>query len=81
MCETCKHRLLTERRAIARRDALTLGFGMAAMLVAPTSAFAADENQPPKPQNVISPEQALDRLIDGNGRYVNGLAKRHDFLA
>jgi len=81
MCETCEHGHLTERRAIGRRDALTLGFGMAATLLAPTSAFAADENPPPKPQNVISPEQALDRLIDGNGRYVNGLAKRHDFLA
>jgi carbonic anhydrase len=40
---------------------------------------AADE--PPKPENVVSPEQALDRLLEGNARYVNGLAKRHDFLA
>ena len=81
MCEACEYRHSTDRRAFGRRDALTLGLGIAATLLAPFPAFAADDNSPPKPQNVISPEEALDRLMDGNGRYVNGLAKRHDFLA
>jgi carbonic anhydrase len=34
---------------------------------------------PPKPQNVISPDAALERLKKGNGRYVQGTTRRHDF--
>ncbi|MBV9112744.1 MAG: carbonic anhydrase [Hyphomicrobiales bacterium] len=43
------------------------------------SAFAKAEKAPPKPQNVVSPQGALDRLMAGNARYVEGVAKRHDF--
>jgi carbonic anhydrase len=42
-------------------------------------ALAAGEKVPPKPQNVVSPDAALKRLMAGNARYVEGLAKRHDF--
>jgi carbonic anhydrase len=35
---------------------------------------------PPKPENVLSPERALARLNEGNKRYVQGVAKRHDFV-
>jgi len=41
--------------------------------------FAAGEI--PKPQNVLSPEEALRRLRQGNERYVQGVMKRHDFSA
>jgi carbonic anhydrase len=41
------------------------------------SAFA--QKAPPKPENVMSPAAALDRLMKGNARYVDGLSKRHDF--
>ena len=34
---------------------------------------------PPKPQNVLSPDASLQRLIKGNERYVAGEARRHDF--
>jgi carbonic anhydrase len=45
-------------------------------------AFAADPGKPPpKPENVISPDEALERLIEGNARYVKGVSKRHDFKA
>lgn len=37
--------------------------------------------EPPKPQNVLSPDEALARLIEGNRRYQKGLARRHDFVA
>jgi hypothetical protein len=33
---------------------------------------------PPKPQNVIAPDAALDRLMKGNDRYVQGVSRRHD---
>ena len=36
---------------------------------------------PPKPANVITPEAALERLEAGNRRYVEGVARRHDFRA
>src|SRR5581483_3697851 len=35
--------------------------------------------KPPKPQNVVSPDAALERLKKGNARYVEGVARRHDF--
>ena len=36
-----------------------------------TSAFADDESVP-KPKNVLTPDAALQRLMAGNQRYVNG---------
>jgi carbonic anhydrase len=44
-----------------------------------SSAFGKGEKAPPKPQNVVSPQAALDLLMAGNSRYVEGVAKRHDF--
>lgn len=41
--------------------------------------FAAGET--PKPQNVLSPDQALHRLMEGNKRYVDGVTRRHDFAS
>jgi carbonic anhydrase len=34
---------------------------------------------PPKPQNVVSPDEALELLRKGNARYIEGVSKRHDF--
>jgi carbonic anhydrase len=42
-------------------------------------AFAQVAKAPPKPENVLSPDAALDRLMKGNARYVEGVSKRHDF--
>jgi len=43
------------------------------------TAYAKDTKPPPKPENVISPDTSLKRLMDGNTRYVDGVARRHDF--
>ena len=51
----------------------------AAGLVLARPAVAKDTKAPPKPQNVLLPDAALKRLKDGNQRYVEGVAKRHDF--
>jgi carbonic anhydrase len=40
---------------------------------------AKDAKSPPKPQNVLSPDESLARLLEGNARYVEGNARRHDF--
>ncbi|MGA2894478.1 MAG: carbonic anhydrase [Xanthobacteraceae bacterium] len=50
----------------------------AGLLLAP-QAFAANDKPPPKPENLVSPDDALHRLMQGNGRYVEGVSKRHDF--
>jgi carbonic anhydrase len=43
------------------------------------AAGAKEAKAPPKLQNVLSPEVALKRLMDGNSRYVEGVSRRHDF--
>jgi carbonic anhydrase len=43
------------------------------------AAHAKKTKAPPKPENVISPDASLKRLMDGNARYVDGVARRHDF--
>jgi carbonic anhydrase len=41
----------------------------------------ASDNPPPKPENAVSSDEALARLMEGNARYVSGIARRHDFVA
>jgi carbonic anhydrase len=48
-------------------------------LLLANAAGAKEMKEPPKPQNVISPDASLERLLKGNARYVKGLARRHDF--
>jgi carbonic anhydrase len=43
------------------------------------AAGAKEMKAPPKPQNVISPDASLERLLKGNARYVEGVSRRHDF--
>jgi carbonic anhydrase len=42
-------------------------------------AFAA-ETAIPKPENVMTPEAALERLVDGNTRYMKGVMEPHQFV-
>ena len=82
MCEACGLPSSKHGLALPRREVLSLGIGIAATFAAP--AFVAPswaKGPPPKPQNVISPDEALARLKRGNRRYVEGVAKRHDFVA
>jgi carbonic anhydrase len=58
-----------------------LGFAATAGLALAAPAFAKDAKPPPKPQNDIAPSAALDRLMKGNTRYVEGVSRRHDFKA
>ncbi len=78
MCERCGD-TMTGRTEVARRAVLKFAATAAAGLALVPHALAAGAKAPPKPQNVLSPEAALDRLMRGNARYVDGLSKRHDF--
>jgi carbonic anhydrase len=76
MCGIC---LNSHRGSVTRRGALGLTVSaLAAGLVVPR-AMAANDKPSPKPQNVIAPDAALDRLMKGNSRYVSGVSLRHDF--
>ena len=64
---------------VGRRTVLKLAATAGAALAFLPRAHAQVAKPPPKPENVLSPDAALDRLMKGNTRYVDGVAKRHDF--
>ena len=48
-------------------------------LLLANAAGAKETKAPPKPQNVLTPDASLRRLLKGNERYIEGVALRHDF--
>ena len=81
MCETCRQHS-SGPFAPSRRAAILLAASSIGLLCA--GAAGAKENskekkEPPKPQNVLSPDASLARLLEGNARYVEGVSRRHDF--
>src|ERR1700731_3895434 len=62
-----------------RRTVLKLAVAAAAGFLPLPHALAQIAKAPPKPANVLSPDAALQRLMQGNARYVDGVSKRHDF--
>ena len=82
MCNVCRADEVATREsnvaasfpAIARRRRRRLA------LASPVFAKDSKTAQPsPKPQNDIPPDAALDRLMKGNARYIEGVSRRHDF--
>jgi carbonic anhydrase len=75
MCEHCL--------APTRRSLVTFATAAATTLIAPRAmsakAVAAKAKAVPKPQNVLPPDAALERLMKGNVRYIKGNSGRHDF--
>ena len=76
MCKSCESLSATGGVQLPRRKFIAL---LGAALSIPALARAAEKGPPPKPQNVLSPDSALDRLMKGNHRYVEGNMRRHDF--
>ena len=84
MCEGCdqnlRHSLTTSRRKF-----LFIAASVGLSLTSATNAKEKDkekkeaEKKPPKPQNVLTPDASLQRLLKGNARYVEGVSRRHDF--
>jgi len=78
MCNICGNPSLNHAPGYSRRGFLKLvGGATAGMALAGRALFAAGET--PKPQNVLSPSEALERLKRGNHRYVTGGMKSQDF--
>ncbi|MET4800592.1 carbonic anhydrase [Bradyrhizobium sp. LB11.1] len=77
MCDQCSE-TMTDRLTPSRRSAMLLTAAALGTAFG-GGAFAKGSKPPPKPQNVLSPDAALKRLMEGNARYVDGVARRHDF--
>jgi carbonic anhydrase len=77
MCTECDNHSsdLRRRNFLKLAGAAALSFGFAGR------SRAAEVIAPPKPENVLTPDAALERLMNGNDRYVKGKMKRHDFIA
>jgi len=79
MCNLCEHRARADRKLATRRGFLKVA-GISVLGIATHgTGFAAPPMDPPKAENVLSPDAALDRLLVGNERYVEGVTRRHDF--
>jgi carbonic anhydrase len=76
MCRMCRkdshHAFVPTRRNVLLGAAATGLFWA-------NAAHAKETKAPPKPENVMSPDASLKRLMEGNQRYVGGIARRHDF--
>jgi carbonic anhydrase len=78
MCQRCLENPARRSRS-SRRAVLGLVAASTVSLAFGSAGMAKDANTPPKPENVLSPEASLERLLKGNHRYVEGLSRRHDF--
>ena len=56
-----------------------LGASLAGLGAASIPMGVLAQSTVPKPQNVVTPQAALELLRAGNRRYVEGTTKRHDF--
>jgi carbonic anhydrase len=83
MCLTCRASAAFAIKATSRRNFLRSVGGAAAGFALAPSVFAKDKDSkpPPKPQNDVPPDAALQRLMKGNDRYIRGTSRRHDFKA
>jgi carbonic anhydrase len=77
MCDMCRQN--TIHRFGPSRRSLLFGVTSAMGLLLAGAAGAKEMKAPPKPQNVLSPDASLERLLKGNTRYVEGVSLRHDF--
>src|SRR5271165_4064775 len=77
MCLRCDD--VSHVTAVPRRAFLICAGAAMTSLAMSRRGFAEAPKAPPKKENVLSPEAALKRLMAGNERYVDGVAKRHDF--
>ncbi|MBV8376537.1 MAG: carbonic anhydrase [Verrucomicrobia bacterium] len=81
MCTQCGDHSATHSADLARRSFLKLASAAVLSSGFLTRSQAEEINAPPKPQNVLSSNEALERLMEGNDRYMGGKMKPHDFIS
>lgn len=65
--------------APSRRSLMLLAASAVGLLLGNSIVDAKDVKAPPKPDNLLSPDAALKRLMEGNARFVQGVSRRNDF--
>lgn len=74
------YKLTTNRRDFLKSvSAIGVAVLSSQLLTNNALAATADVRQPPKPENVLSPDAALKRAMEGNQRYMSGKSGNHDF--
>ena len=82
MCEMCRDNPFDRYRPSRRNLLIVAGSLLATKAAGAKEAKKETKKEakaPPKPQNVLSPDASLERLLKGNSRYVEGVSLRHDF--
>ncbi len=79
MCQRCRDVNAEHDADFDRRRFLLTASAGAAAALAWSAPVWAKAKAPPEPENVVSPDASLARLMEGNARYVQGVSKRHDF--
>ena len=75
MCELCQ----PSRTTISRRGVMAGAAALVAASAVPSGSLRAAEPPAPDAQNAIPPAEALDRLMQGNARYVAGECECKDY--
>ena len=73
---------ISKRSFLKLSAASALGLGMVSTGIAKAGENISAETDhaiPPKPENILTSDQALERLMKGNERYVSGKSKPLDF--
>ncbi|QAA93041.1 carbonic anhydrase [Pollutimonas thiosulfatoxidans] len=80
MCNLCARRAEPSNSpsSPSRRAAISM-VGAISLLGMSATARAAQSRPPPKPDNALTPDQAVERLMEGNGRYTSGTTYDRDF--
>jgi carbonic anhydrase len=78
MCERRRENPFDRMRP-SRRNLLLVAASLLSVTAADAKEVKEQTKAPPKPQNVLSPDASLERLLKGNSRYVEGVSLRHDF--
>lgn len=72
------HQTQTRRSFLKLAVASSVGFGITAA-AGKVMATSGVITMPPQPENVLTPEAALERLMAGNERYITGRSRPLDF--
>lgn len=78
MCKNCTRETI-QPGSHSRRSFVMFGAAALGLALGGSTASAKEAKAPPKPENVLSPDASLKRLMAGNKRYVDGVSRRHDF--
>lgn len=82
MCHLCVASTAPNNEPASRSRRTALGImGAVSLLGLSSGVRVAHAKPPPKSANVLSPEQALERLIKGNERYISGNTQNRDFAS